>query len=90
MRGAILTVAVVSALLTSCAGTPPPTDKVSTADQAIQIAKANCDTHGWNGKWRAEWNTGTWHVGFNYMSAYMSISVASNDGKVGECIWPEF
>jgi hypothetical protein len=80
------------ALLSACASfSPLPTDKIQTAEQAIQIAKAMCDVRGLKGGWGATWNQGIWTVEFfgNSGLSMLQVPVASGNGKASGCNWVE-
>jgi|GEM_PF-4221938 len=88
----LLPLGITAALLNGCASfKPAPTDKIQTAEQAIQIAKAACDVRGLKGEWSGTWASGAWTVDFldKDRIAMLQVSIASSDGKMGQCGWIE-
>jgi hypothetical protein len=87
-----LLLSFIAVLVTGCASfEPSSTDKIQTAQQAIQIAKATCDVGGTEGWWAATWQSGVWTVSYVDRSSepMMQVQIASSDGKAGQCGWFE-
>jgi hypothetical protein len=69
---------------------PARADKVLTADQAIEIAKAYCDRHNLNSEWVAKFYSGTWFVHEKRpvaptIDAYPIEYIRASDGAGGRC-----
>ena len=83
---------LIATLLNGCANFQPSSaDKIQTAKQAIQIAKAICDVRGAKGWWAANWQSGVWTVSYVDRFSYpmLQVRISSSDGKAGVCGWIE-
>jgi hypothetical protein len=87
----LLPLSLIAVLLGCASFEPSPADKIQTAQQAIQIAKATCDVRGIKGWWSATWQSGLWTASYvdRSSSAMLQIQIASSDGKAGQCGWIE-
>lgn len=92
----VKTAAVVVALsllafLAACAAGPAlPTDKVQTANQAIEMAKRYCGLHNRNDDWTAKFDSGIWIVHMKKsvdpnIDAYLIEYIRASDGAGGRC-----
>jgi hypothetical protein len=81
---------IVAVVLAGCE-TSLPTDKVQTADQAIEIGKHACAISSGGGVWSANLKSGSWIVRFDTPSdmvpdmPYAIVDVSASDGVPGHC-----